>query len=115
MKGFSKEEIDNFSYTDLLAIDKAIYRVNGETAKTQFLAQDYLILKQAQPTDKKGKPNTTLQRKYQKQAQKLFNLLTTGKEEGIKEYKKPLTQEEINEVMQNLKRIIPKFDRKLEN
>jgi len=87
-----------------LAIDKAIYRINGENAKIQFLAQDYLILKQAQPTDKKGKPNTTQQKKYQKQAQKLYNLLTTGKEEGIKEYKKPLSKEEILSIMEDLKR-----------
>ena len=54
------------------AISQAITKLEGEKAKAVFLAQDYSMLKNAQPTDKKGKPNQTLISKYQKQAQKLY-------------------------------------------
>jgi len=109
LKGFSKEEIDDFSYAELLAIDKAIFRINGENANIQFLAQDYLILKQAQPTDKKGKADRMAQRKYQKQADKLYNLITTGKETREKPPTKKLTEEEKVLMIEELKLNLPRL------
>jgi len=107
LKGFSKNEIDDFTWQDLEAIDKAIARINQEQALPIFLAQDYNILKNAQPTDNKGNPNIIEKMKYQDKALKLFETIT-----GCKEPKKQvqeLSPEEEQQILTEMKQTMPKY------
>ncbi len=77
LKGFSKEEIENFTVSDLKAIEKAIdldfYNLSG----VLYPLIDYKILKEAQPTTKKGKADNAKKSEMNRQADKLRAIQTT--------------------------------------
>jgi len=73
-----------------------------------FLAQDYHLLKKANPTDSRGKPNHIEKNKLNRQAEKLFNIATTGKERIEKPVVK-LTADQEDQILKDLVHGLPKY------
>ena len=68
------------------------------------------MLKNANPTDKKGNSNQSEKRKYLKQAEKLFNLMTTGKD--FKEFQAvKMTAEQEQQVLDDMVQGLPKYQK----
>lgn len=90
------------------AVQQAINKIDQERAMPLFLAQDYHLLKNANPTDKKGNPNSMQKNKLNRQAEKLFNMVTTGKEKIEKPVVK-LTAEQEEQILKELVQVLPKY------
>jgi len=94
---------------DLKAIEEAEILIKQEEAKPLFYALDYYMLKNANPTDKKGNSNSSEKRKYTKQAENLFNIITTGKANKEIPYKAPMSEAELKHSLEELKLTLPKY------
>lgn len=99
--------MDAEAYT---ALYKAIQRVEGEKAKIQLLGHDYYLLKSSQPTTKKGQADMTKKTRFNKQAEKLFNILVFGDEMGNKKPIK-LTLEQEKAMLEEFAASLPKYNR----
>jgi len=57
LKGFSNQEINNWTYSDLIALDEAIENINKENNQGRFLAVNYHNLTNQTSYLKNGKVN----------------------------------------------------------